>query len=281
MVRLSRFNSALLSMAVHASTLSRAPPATGKPCMSVATKAAFAVLAIVAYTAVNTVLCTGSFGDTPSGPLRNCLMEVVSFEPTFAPVALTLESPTPSPVFDTAEDLMLLSSAAPTSRPSSGAPMKPEVSPKWGGLISLGTVDRRTRSPTSAPTSVQKTSSPTIGRTRVLISRVTGGQRSRTPTSVPRTSSTMSGPDSVLISRRTGGQRSRSPTSGPTRGPTSAVPNAAPSSNSSPSSAPSASPTAGPRARPSGGSSAFSSNSIVYNMSCYRSWGRLDRFFAA
>jgi hypothetical protein len=264
MVQLLRINFTLQSMAVHASTLSRASSATvstaatGKPCMSVATKAAFAALAIVAYAAVTTVLCTGSLADTQSGPVRNCLMEVSAFERTSAPVALTLESPAPSPVFDTAEGLMLLSSAAPSSRPSSGAPTEPEISLKWGGLISLGTVDRRTRSPTSGPTSVQKTktSSPTIGRTSVLISRGTGGQRSRSPESVQRTSSTMSGPDSVLISRGTGGQRSRSPTSEPT----SAIPNASPSSIWSPSSAPSASPTAGPRARPSCGPSASSRN---------------------
>jgi hypothetical protein len=279
MVQLLSFNSTLQSMAVHASTLSRASlatdagtiskAATRKPCMSVATKVAFAALAIVAYAAVNTVLCTGSLGDTPSGTVRNCLMEGMSSEPTCTPVALTLESPTPSPVLDTAKGLMLLSSAAPTSRPSSGAPTEPNISPKWGGLISLGTVDRRIRSPASGPTSVQKTSSPTIGRTSGLIVRGTGGQRSRSPTSVQRTSSTMSGPDSVLISR---GQMAREVDRQPLDLPgvqpvqSAASPSSTPSSfssgvpSSSPSIAPSASPSAGPRVRPSDGSSASPGN---------------------
>jgi hypothetical protein len=225
-----------------------AAAATGKTAMAVATKVAFAAVAIVASAAIIIVSYMGRSGDTPGSSVSRILMDVESSDPTFAPVALTPANPSSPLSFGTAEGPIIISSAAPTSHPSSDVPSTgftrttsqasksllsgPAIGPTGGTTISRsGQINfssssdvRRspTSEPTSAPTGAGQDSNPiSLGTDRRTRSPTRG------PTSEPNSVTTTRSPtnvlDGVLTSVVTGKERTNSPTSlasgSPTNGP--------------------------------------------------------------
>jgi hypothetical protein len=106
--------------------------------------------------------------DIPFGPTRNSFRKGATSEPSSAPIALTPETPSTSPVFATTEGPRILLSTAP-----SRSPARPAYSS--GLVLSLERGDRSTS--TSAPTSG--------GLVIVLLKEEKGNLRTRSPTIGP------------------------------------------------------------------------------------------------
>lgn len=155
-------------------------------------------------------------------------MDIESSDPTFDPVALTLESPKTGPAFGTAEDPIILSSAARKRQsaiehvPSTATPV---IGPATGEILRRRTEFDHAVLPTSASATARDDSTSDM----ILDSSVL--RPTKAPTRSSTISTTWDGTKSVMISLTTGFYRTRSPTRSPTRGR---------------SPAPSSSPSAGP-----------------------------------